>query len=135
MGVEEAQRPGAGVSDRKQDAELRRYREAGAADAILYRFPERHARDESFFLTEMMEDYSNAVILEGKEPVPYADVSVYVAEPPDDGGSLLVRETRDRAREQKEKLDAMEHLEDIGDIAESVADNMRILYIARFGSK
>ncbi|MFX0100254.1 MAG: DUF47 domain-containing protein [Candidatus Hodarchaeota archaeon] len=32
-------------------------------------------------------------------------------------------------------LDAMEHLEDMGDIAERVADNMRILYIARFGSK
>lgn len=32
-------------------------------------------------------------------------------------------------------LDAMEHLEDIGDIAEQVADNLKIIYIARFGSK
>ncbi|MHA1716839.1 MAG: DUF47 domain-containing protein [Promethearchaeota archaeon] len=31
-------------------------------------------------------------------------------------------------------LDAMEHLEDIGDIAESVADSIRILYISRYGS-
>ncbi len=90
--------------------ELRRYREAGAEDAICYRFPERHARDDSFFLTEMMEDYSNAVILEGEKPLPHVDVSVYVAEPPDDHGSLLVRRTRDRAREQRERLDAMEQL-------------------------
>ncbi|MHA1683357.1 MAG: DUF47 family protein [Promethearchaeota archaeon] len=32
-------------------------------------------------------------------------------------------------------LDAMEHLEDMGDIAESVAARLKIIYIARFGSK
>ncbi|MHA1892231.1 MAG: DUF47 domain-containing protein [Promethearchaeota archaeon] len=32
-------------------------------------------------------------------------------------------------------LDAMEHLEDMGDIAESVADSMKIFYIGKFGSK
>lgn len=32
-------------------------------------------------------------------------------------------------------LDAMEHLEDIGDISENVADSLKILYIAKFGIK
>lgn len=107
------------------DPELRRYRNAGADDAILYRFPERHARDDSFFLTEMMEDYSNAVILEGEKPVPYADVSVYVAEPPEVGGSLLVRKTRNRAGEKREKLDAMEQLlSEPGGVAELLEERM-----------
>nr|MDO8111110.1 DUF47 family protein [Candidatus Sigynarchaeota archaeon] len=32
-------------------------------------------------------------------------------------------------------LDAMEHLEDIGDIAEQVADTLKLLYIAKYGVK
>jgi predicted phosphate transport protein (TIGR00153 family) len=32
-------------------------------------------------------------------------------------------------------LDAMEHLEDIGDITEMVADGIKILYIAKFGTQ
>jgi uncharacterized protein Yka (UPF0111/DUF47 family) len=32
-------------------------------------------------------------------------------------------------------LDAMEHLEDMGDIAEQVADSLKLLYIAKYGAK
>jgi uncharacterized protein Yka (UPF0111/DUF47 family) len=32
-------------------------------------------------------------------------------------------------------LDAMEHLEDMGDIAEQVADSLKLLYIAKYGTK
>ncbi|MBN2150925.1 MAG: DUF47 family protein [Candidatus Lokiarchaeota archaeon] len=32
-------------------------------------------------------------------------------------------------------LDAMEHLEDMGDIAEQVADSLKLLYIAKYGMK
>jgi len=95
-----------------RSVELRRYREAGADDAIRYRFPFSHAHDESFFLTELMADYSDSVILEGNRPTPYVDLSVYVADPCGEGAALLVRKVRDRAREEAEKIDAMERLLD-----------------------
>ena len=95
-----------------RNVELRRYREAGADDAVRYRFPASHAEDESFFLTDLMEDYSDAVILEGDKPMPHVDLSVYVAEPFQEGAALLVRKVRDRAREEAEKIDAVERLLD-----------------------
>ena len=108
-----------------RSVELRRYREAGADDAIRYRFPSSHAHDESFFLTELMADYSNAVILEGDRPMPYVDLSVYVAEPCEEGAALLVRKVRDRAREEAEKIDAMERLlDEPGGIGKLIEENL-----------
>ena len=93
-----------------RNVELRRYREAGADDAVRYRFPASHAEDEAFFLTDLMEDYSDSVILEGDTPMPHVDLSVFVAEPSQEGAALLVRKIRDRAREEAEKIDAVERL-------------------------
>ena len=95
-----------------RNVELRRYREAGADDAVRYRFPASPVEDDSFFLTDLMDDYSDTVILEGDRPMPYVDLSVYVAEPFQEGAALLVREVRDRAREEAEKIDAVERLLD-----------------------
>ena len=95
-----------------RNVELRRYREAGADDAVRYRFPASHAEDDSFFLTDLLEDYSDTVILEGDRPMPYVDLSVYVAEPFQEGAALLVRKVRDRAREEAEKIDSVERLLD-----------------------
>lgn len=94
----------------ERSVELRRYREAGAGDAIRYRFPRSDADGEPFFLTHMMEDFSEAVFLEGDRPIPYVDLSVYVAVPCQGNGALLVRRVRDRAREAAEKADAMERM-------------------------
>lgn len=92
--------------------ELRRYLEAGATDAARYRFSARHAVDGSFFETGLMEDYSDSVILEGDRALSYVDLSVYVAEPCQEDAGLLVRAVRDRAREEEERMDALERLLD-----------------------
>ena len=94
----------------ERSVELRRYRDAGASDAIRYRFPSSDADGEPFFLTHMMEDFSEAVFLEGDRPIPYVDLSVYVAVPCEGDGALLVRTVRDRAREAVEEADALERM-------------------------
>ena len=94
----------------KAHPELRRYREAGATGAALFAFPERDIGSDAFFVTRLMEDYSKAVLLEGDNPLGFADLAVFVAAPPPAGGSLLVRRKRDRAKEQRAKTDAVARL-------------------------
>lgn len=87
----------------KTHAELRRYREAGASDAALYRFPEPSA--EAFFTTDFMQDYSEAVFIEGDCPIDYVDVSVFVAPCPQNGRSLLRRVLRDHTRAHQTSIE------------------------------
>ena len=94
----------------KTHPELRRYRDAGASGAALFVFPESDSRSDAFFMTELMGDYSQSVILEGDNPLRYVDFAVFVAPPPAAGESLFVRRTRDRAREQCGMVDAIERL-------------------------
>ena len=61
-------------------------------------------------MTELMSDYSQGVVLEGNNPIGYVDLAVFVAPPPAAGERLFVRRTRDRAREQHGKVDAIELL-------------------------
>jgi len=93
-----------------RSVELRRYREAGASDAVRYRFPASRADHEAFFSTELMDDFTDSVILEGDRPIPYVDVSVFVADPLQAGETLLVRKTRDRAREAAEEIEKVERM-------------------------
>jgi len=79
----------------KSHAELRRYREAGASAVALYRFAAPSA--DAFFTTAFMQDYSEAVFIEGDCPVDYVDLSVFVAPVPSKGRSLLRRVVRDHA--------------------------------------
>jgi molybdopterin-guanine dinucleotide biosynthesis protein len=88
---------------------LRRYRKAGAAAAIEYRFPSSHADLEAFFMTRFMEEYSEGVVLEGDQPVEFVDVKVFVA-PALKRQSLFRRKTRDRARERAISLRHFEKL-------------------------
>ena len=90
--------------------ELRRYRDAGASGVALFIFPESDIGSDAFFMTELMADYSQGVVLEGNNPLGYVDLAVFVASPPAAGERLFVRRTRDRAREQRGKVDAMERL-------------------------
>lgn len=94
----------------KAHPELRRYREAGAAGAALFAFPESDIGSDEFFVTQLMEDYSKAVVLEGDKPLEFVDLVVFVTPPPPAGGSLLVRRRRDRAKEKRAQADAMERL-------------------------
>ena len=90
--MEEAQRPGAGVSDRKQDAELRRYREAGASDAVRYRA--REAVEEIEKVERMLEDLKRIrrdeevfddVLGQGGKRTPITAVVADLSDPKDPG--------------------------------------------------
>ena len=94
----------------KTHPELRRYRDAGASGAALFVFPESDIGSDAFFMTELMADYSQGVVLEGNNPLGYVDLAVFVAPPPAAGERLFVRRTRDRAREQRGTVDAIERL-------------------------
>jgi energy-coupling factor transporter ATP-binding protein EcfA2 len=94
----------------KTHPELRRYRDGGASGAALFVFPESDIGSDAFFMTELMADYSQGVVLEGNNPLGYLDLAVFVAPPPAAGERLFVRRTRDRAREQRGKVDAIKRL-------------------------
>jgi hypothetical protein len=94
----------------KRHPELRRYREAGASGAALFTFPENEIGSDAFFVTELMEDYSEAAILEGDSPIAGVDLAAFVAAPQPAGKTLLVRRKRDRAKEERDKADALECL-------------------------
>lgn len=57
----------------------------------------RAPRMDPFFLSEVMQTYSEAVLIEGDCPIPYVDLSVFVASVPPPGRSMLRRGARDRA--------------------------------------
>ena len=92
----------------KTHPELRRYRQAGATAAALFQFPEADIGSDEFFMTHLMEDYSQGVVVEGDNPLGFVDLRVYIAPPPGAGKSLFVRYQRDRAKEERDRTDAME---------------------------
>ena len=77
--------------------ELRRYREAGTIRAALLTFPGDADLSDSFFTTDLMMDYSQAVVLEGDSPLRFVDLRVFVASLPAEGHRLFVRCTREGA--------------------------------------
>jgi hypothetical protein len=90
----------------KAHPELRRYREAGATGAALFDFPEGDIGSDAFFVTHLMEDYSQAAVLEGDNPIGFVDLAVFVAPAPAAGQTVFVRRKRDRAKEERVKADA-----------------------------
>lgn len=84
-------------------AELRRYREAGASAVALYRFAEPST--DAFFTSDVMQDYSEAVFIEGDCPIDYVDLAVFVAPPPPVGRSLLRRVVRDHAAAHRASIE------------------------------
>ncbi len=89
--------------------EVRRYREAGAIGAALLTFPGDADLSDSFFTTNLMMDYSEAVVLEGESPLRSVDLLVFVAPPPTEGQQLFVRCTHKRGRYAREST-ALEQL-------------------------
>lgn len=75
----------------KAHPELRRYCRAGASGAALFRFPGDGSAFDGFFSSELMTDYSEAVVLEGDDPLGLADLKVFVAPVPAPGERLFVR--------------------------------------------
>jgi hypothetical protein len=77
-----------------RDPEVRRYREAGASGAARLRFPAEDEDGDSFFCSDVMSDYSKAVLIEGDCPVEYVDLEVFVAPPLPARARLLRRVDR-----------------------------------------
>ena len=77
----------------KNHSDLQRYREAGAGAVALYQFPEPSA--DAFFTRKFMQDYSEAVFIEGDCPVDYVELTTFVAPALLEGRSLLRRVVRD----------------------------------------
>ena len=86
-------------SDPKSHPELCRYRRAGATAAALYHFP--RPDPVAFFTSHTLDDYSEAVFIEGDDPTGFVDLSVYVVAPLPAGRPLLRRLTRNRAAERR----------------------------------
>ncbi len=94
----------------KGHPELRRYRQAGASGAALFAFPKSDIGSDAFFMTDLMSDYSEGVIVEGDNPLAFVDLDVFIAPPPQAGEQLFIRRTRDRAAQDRAKVDAWERL-------------------------
>jgi hypothetical protein len=92
----------------KTDPEPRRYRVAGAHAAARYAFPGTGDAPDAFFQTDVMQDFSHAVVFEGDCPVSFAEVTAFVASAT--GGRLLVRRKSDQPSRQREAMDALEAL-------------------------
>ena len=90
----------------KSHAELRRYRAAGASDVALYRFPGPDW--EAFYTSRVLEEYSEAVFIEGDRPVDEVDLSAFVAPPLPAGRSLLRRVVRDHREERRSSIEQLE---------------------------
>lgn len=88
------------------DPELRRYLTAGAHAAARYVFPGTGDAHDAFFQTEVMQDFSHAVVIEGDCPIGFADVTAFVA--PAAGGRLLVRRKSDEPSREKAAMDVLE---------------------------
>jgi hypothetical protein len=97
-------------SSSTRDAEVRRYRAAGASDAGRFTFPSAQDASDDFFTSRQLTDVSDVVVIEGDSPLRDADLRVFVAPPPAAGQTLLVRERRDRAAPQQARAAAMERL-------------------------
>jgi hypothetical protein len=91
----------------RADDELRRYRRAGATGAAVFTSPPNEASLDDFFETDLMQDYSEAVVVEGDAPPRSGEVIVYVAPPLPHEASLFVRVQRDRAAEERTKVAAL----------------------------
>jgi len=94
----------------KGHPELRRYRQAGASGAALFTFPKRDIGSDSFFMTDLMSDYSEGVIVEGDNPLAFVDLDVFIAPPPQAGEQLFTRRSRDHAAQDRARVDAWERL-------------------------
>jgi hypothetical protein len=90
------------------DPEPRRYRAAGAHTAAVYAFPGTSDAHDAFFQTDLMQDFSHAVVIEGDCPVTFADVTAFVA--PATGERLLVRRESDQPSRERQAMDALESL-------------------------
>jgi hypothetical protein len=121
----DASLPSAGEHTGAGDPEVRRYRAAGASGAGRFAFgDDRYAADDFLTTSLVGTDVSDVVVVEGDSPLDGVDLRAFVARSPRPGETLLVRRERDRAAEQRAKVDAMEQLLDAPDGAAQLLERM-----------
>jgi len=89
---------------------MQRFRQAGAYATAMFAFARHDSDPIEFYETQLMLNYSRAVILEGDNPAGYADLEVFVAPAPLAGETLYVRRQQDVAASQRARADAWEEL-------------------------
>ncbi len=94
----------------KNDAELARYSKAGAAAVARYRFEPGLERTDAFWETELMQEWSEAVLFEGDLAIEWADLAVYVTRPLPARKTLVRRALVDKSQIHEQKLKWLENL-------------------------
>lgn len=102
----------------RTEPELRRYLDAGAEGVSLFAFPPAAATSDDFFMTDLMADYSRAVVLEGDSPLSYVDLSVFVAPAPHRSERLFVRRSPPRPSRRKQTAELKRLLQEPAAVAE-----------------
>lgn len=98
-------------SSSADDAEIHRYHEAGAVAAARIAFPSAGRDPDAFFDTDFMSEWSaEVVVIEGDDPLGYADLRVFVAPPLRDGAALFEKTMRDRLAGDRAKAARWEQL-------------------------
>ncbi|MDQ6616525.1 MAG: hypothetical protein M3083_17735 [Actinomycetota bacterium] len=90
--------------------ELRRYLQAGSSGAALFTFPGGDIGCDDFFMTDLMTNYSQAVIVEGDNPLAFVDLRVFVAPAPKGTDQLVVRRARDQTGGERANEAVLERL-------------------------
>ena len=83
----------------QRDKDLSRHRGAGALAAALCRFPTLDI--DAFYESNVLLEPGRVILVQGDCPTTVADLTVFVAPPPADGGSLLRRIFRDHTAEHE----------------------------------
>lgn len=92
----------------KSDPELGRCRRAGAVGAAKIAVPGDPTDYDAFFMTDLMTDYSHAVVIEGDNPLEHADLTVFVGPPLPADAPLFVRSLNNRGAQQRATIDVAE---------------------------
>lgn len=105
------------------DAELKRYRDAGAWAVARYQFPPSRRDTDTFWSTDLMEGFSTGVVLEGDLPFDFRpDLTVFVAVPLPEGRALLERHLFDRTEAHRQEIATLAELVEAPDAEQRVAD-------------
>ncbi len=112
-------------SSERSDAELQRYRDAGARHAARLSFPGTARDSEAFFSSAFMSEYSEGVLIEGDSPLAFRpQLSVFVTPPIPEGATLLERVSEDRAAAHQRQLAYLRQLLDAPGALEQWLDRM-----------
>jgi hypothetical protein len=106
--------------------ELTRYRLAGAQTAAGYEFDQ--VNTDEFFTTDVMENYSQVVFIEGDRPVDFVDLTVFVAPVSLEAPTMLRRELRAAGAARAAALDdVLRHLGGVEGVARLFGTRERLL--------